>query len=286
MILNVEVLLLLSLLQRASANWTTTIISTLVVPNDRTPSVDFTTKAPQNGLSSSGKPVVTGVPTAFDHTLSHIEQFTTVVTVPAGKVPTIHFSPIVDVQTPDPSSDPKNTGAGTGSAASAGFTAASVSSRSPDDTPASDVSPLSPGPTGADPQITTTSKDQNEPDTTSTPPSATESSQPEPASSNANPSPGDPNTSTAPAAGTTGTPPSTSSNSPPDGPNSSGILSSGTTGQSSATSSNPPPNESTGSTGPPVGSTNAAPSIASNSQNEQPTCGPNDSLSERRDNDV
>ncbi|KAK5788404.1 hypothetical protein VI817_009362 [Penicillium citrinum] len=308
MILNVEFLLLLSLLQEASAEWTTTITSTLVVPNDRTPSVDFTTKPPPNDPPSSSTPV----PTAFDHALSHIEQLTTVVTVPVGKVPTIHFSPIVNAQAPDSSGDPKNTGVGGGSGAPADSTAAdagttpcdtvtSVPSGGPDGTSASDASPLSPDSSGADPKITTTSQGQDEPGSTPTP-NLTGSSQPDPspnhpASSKSNAPSGELNGSTAPPAGTTDTAPSTSSNSPPNEPNSSAdppvgttntpptISSSsspgesggqsappgGTTDTAPATSSNPHPGESNGSTGLPIDTTGAAPSTLSNSQDQQST---------------
>ncbi|KAL4807651.1 hypothetical protein BDV18DRAFT_158863 [Aspergillus unguis] len=81
--------LALCLLQATNADWTTTIKSTLTVPNSLTPVVDFVIPSPT--LSTQ---VSTPTPLSFDQAQSHTEQFTSVVTVPAGKVPTVRFSSV------------------------------------------------------------------------------------------------------------------------------------------------------------------------------------------------
>ncbi|KAL4889134.1 hypothetical protein BDV59DRAFT_205553 [Aspergillus ambiguus] len=84
------VLLLLPLLQGASADWTTTITANLIVPNTATPVVDYVTTSP--GSTPTVTPP-TSMFLSFDPARSHTEHFTSVVTILDGKIPTIRFSP-------------------------------------------------------------------------------------------------------------------------------------------------------------------------------------------------
>lgn len=90
-------LLLLPLLQGASAEWITTIKTQLLVPNTVAPVVDYVPTP-----STSARKTETPIPSSYDHARSHQQQFTSVVTVPDGRMPTIHFSPVMSTSSSTP----------------------------------------------------------------------------------------------------------------------------------------------------------------------------------------
>ncbi|KAJ5995640.1 hypothetical protein N7481_002617 [Penicillium waksmanii] len=113
-----SLLLVLPFLYGASADWTTTVHTTLVVPNTVTPVVDFVTPPP--AISTPSSSTRTPLPFTFDHEKSHKLKLTSVVTVPNGQIPTIHFSLITsstNTRAVDPSvtSSTQPAGAGGGS---------------------------------------------------------------------------------------------------------------------------------------------------------------------------
>lgn len=112
-------LLLLPLLQEVGADWTTTVHTTLIVPNTVTPVVKFVTP-PATPLSSTPSPL----PLTYDHANSHKLRLTSVVTVPDGHIPTVHFSTIT------PSGKPAGTDGGSGGTAPPSVTTSPESANS------------------------------------------------------------------------------------------------------------------------------------------------------------
>ncbi|OJJ53112.1 hypothetical protein ASPSYDRAFT_36666 [Aspergillus sydowii CBS 593.65] len=141
-------LLLLPLLQGASADWTTTIKTKLVVPNTLAPVVDYVTPTPGSTSSLMTWPAASS---SFDHARSHEEQLTSVVTVPDGSSPTIHFSPVISTTSATEPGDPTSS---TEDAASSVTSSTNIIPSGPtgQNTPTQpSPTPVVPGSTGSNP---------------------------------------------------------------------------------------------------------------------------------------
>ncbi|KAJ5584034.1 uncharacterized protein N7459_003834 [Penicillium hispanicum] len=84
-------LLFLPFLQGTSADWTTTIKANLTVSNGLTPVIDFVTANPSSSWTLSSLSTTSA---SFNGKKSHLEPFTTTVTVRDDMVPVVHYRPI------------------------------------------------------------------------------------------------------------------------------------------------------------------------------------------------
>lgn len=266
-------LLLLPLLQGASADWTTTIKANLIVSNGFAPVIDFTTTPPPGAATPSSTPA-TSTPLTFDHKHSHREQFTTIVTVRDGMTPLIHFSPIL-------SSHTSTEGGGETSSEPAVETSSTPPPGEPTDTSTPVVPPVTPTSTSTStPYIPSTSSSESVPPIA---PSSVSSSVPYIPSSSSSSVPLMPSSSSssAPVIPTTSRPGQQSSSRPaPAGGTSSESTISSLPGQSNSNSNAPTntPGSSTplspGSTGSDTSSsTKARPTAPLSSSGPKPTSG-------------